>query len=113
MTQEFDQKLLKEVQNHLVKPDHPIASIIQKFNLAFIRCYSYLVESNNDNKSELMDKIKNTGDDFCLNVFENVKKFHGALMETLIWFYDPNYKGVLDNIERDLHRVVSDKIIQS
>lgn len=60
-----------------------------------------------------MDKIKRKGDDFCMHVFENVKKFHGALMETMIWFYDPNYKGVLDNIERELHRTLTDKIIRA
>lgn len=60
-----------------------------------------------------MDKIKRKGDDFCTRVFDNVKKFHGALMETMIWFYDPNYKGVLDNIERELHRTLTDKIIRA
>ena len=59
-----------------------------------------------------MDKIRTKGDDFCSAIFENVRKFHAALMETVIWFYDPNYKGVLENIERELHRLITDKIIQ-
>ena len=59
-----------------------------------------------------MDRIKSKGDDFCTRIFENVKSFQAAIFETIIWFYDPNFAGILENIEREIDRTLCEKIVK-
>ena len=59
-----------------------------------------------------MDRIKQKGEDFCANVFDNVKIFQAAVLNSLIFLYDPNSLNILENIERELDNSLCEKIIQ-
>ena len=58
-----------------------------------------------------MERIKSKGEDFCLNVFENVKIFQQAILNSLIYLYDPNFKGVLESVERELDHTLCEKMM--
>jgi len=108
----YSQKLLNEVKNHLQKPKHPITRFINKFKNVFSETYSNLVETTTANsKHELMDRIRKKGEDFSARVFESVKHFQAAVFDSLIYLYDPTFKGVLESIEREIDDTLADKII--
>ena len=74
MSREFNMRLLKEVKNHLEKPMHPIAKLITRFNSAFTKAFSNLIETTSaESEQALMDHIKQQGDKFITQVIESVK----------------------------------------
>jgi hypothetical protein len=90
LRREFNTRLLNEVKNHLEKPMHPIAKLITRFNIAFTKTFSNLVETSTaESKQELMDRIKKQGDNFIMRVIDSVKQFEAAVFDSLIYLYDP------------------------
>ena len=71
---DFKQRLLAEVTNHLARRTHPINMLIAKFHAAFSKHFSEFVETDTaDSKQELMERIKRQGDSFITRVFESIK----------------------------------------
>ena len=58
-----------------------------------------------------MEKIAAKGKDFVSNIYKGINEFINALFETLIVMYDPNQDGFLEDLERDLDKVVLSKTI--
>ena len=54
----------------------------------------------------LVERIASKGKDFVSTIYKNVNEFIHALFETLIVMYDPNQDGFLEDLERDLDKVV-------
>lgn len=104
--------MLNEVRNHLERPAHPISRLIAKFHSSFGKAFSNLVETNTaDSKQELMDRIRKQGDNFINRVIESVKTFEAAVFDSLIYLYDPQWRGMLEPIEREIDDTLVDKII--
>lgn len=59
----------------------------------------------------MVEKIAAKGKDFVSNIYKGVNEFINALFETLIVMYDPNQDGFLEELERDLDKVVLSKTI--
>lgn len=59
-----------------------------------------------------MDRIRKKGEDFCKRVFENVKNFQAAIFDSLVYLYDPNFKGILESVERDIDDTLCDRMLQ-
>ena len=58
-----------------------------------------------------MEKIAAKGKAFVSNIYKGINEFINALFETLIVMYDPNQDGFLEELERDLDKVVLSKTI--
>ena len=52
------------------------------------------------------------GKEFTLNVFLGVNEFVHAIFETVLALYDPDIEGYLEEVERDLDRMVLSKTVQ-
>jgi len=90
LSREFSTRLLNEVKNHLEKPMHPIAKLITRFNSAFTKAFSNLVETTSvESEQALMDHIKKQGDNFIMRVIESVKEFKEAIFNSCMNLYDP------------------------
>ena len=53
-----------------------------------------------------MQKIEALGNDWLLSVFKGVNEFIGAVFESLLALYDPEIDGFLEELERDLDKIV-------
>lgn len=53
------------------------------------------------------------GRQFTLDVFKSVNDFVNAIFETVLTFYDPEIDGFLEDIERDLDRIVLTRTVHS
>lgn len=51
------------------------------------------------------------GKEFTLNVFLGVNEFVHAIFETILALYDPDIEGYLEEVERDLDRLVLSKTV--
>ena len=46
----------------------------------------------------------------CQRVYKELKEFQIAIFETLIMFYDPNLEGWLEEIEKDLDKLILNRL---
>jgi hypothetical protein len=58
-----------------------------------------------------MDRIRKQGDNFIMRVIESVKSFEAAVFDSLIYLYDPQWKGILESVEREIDDTLVDKIV--
>lgn len=59
-----------------------------------------------------MKKIQKLGKDFTLGVFKAVNEFISAVFEAVLALYDPDIEGFLEDVEKDLDRLILSKTVQ-
>ena len=86
---------------------------MDSFHKSFLREYKSLVDNSQNENKALVDKITSKGKDFVSSIYRTVNEFIHALFETMIAMYDPNQEGFLEELERDLDKMVLTKTVDS
>ena len=86
--------------------------MLDSFTNSFRGAYSEYVDTKDQNSKELLKKIHMMGRNAILKIFKGVNEFIYALFESLMAMYDPTGEGHLEEIERDLDKMVLKKTVQ-
>lgn len=103
--------MYREVKAHLDLPNHPIAKLVEKFHICFADYFDQFVDAGSASKGELMERIQKQGANFIQRTFDNVKSFQNCIFDALVFLYDPNFKGVLESVEREIDDLLCDLIV--
>ena len=83
------------------------------FEKIFSRVYHDYVDNEQTDNKKLVEKIQQLGQQFTINVFKGVNDFINAVFETTLALYDPDILGFLEDLERDLDKMVLTKTVQN
>ena len=84
---------------------------LDSFKKTFLSEYRGLVDNSEKQNKALVEKIESKGKDFVTNIYKGVNDFMNSLFETVLVMYDPNQDGFLEDIERDLDKLLLQKTI--
>ena len=73
--QEFNKRLLGEVERHLERRNHPLIHMINIFSTEFNNQYMQMVNPQQTSSRQMLAKIQAQGEDFITSVFQQVKEF--------------------------------------
>ena len=110
-SEELSKQILKKIQTHITKPQHPVTKYLDTFKKVFLGHYKGMVDNTEKQNKALVEKIEAKGKDFVTNIYKGVNDFMHSLFETLIVMYDPNQDGFLEDIERDIDKTLLQKTI--